>query len=149
MGLLASCRAANVTEKIFQRGDRYEQQETIEFSQKDRDDAVRLFTLIAGKSRAEQINRQIEALPIARAILEDRRLRSRMFNPSMFGEVGWELLLSLYVNDQKIPRLTMGNLIKVAGTPKSTSLRWLDYLEDHGMISRQQNRLTHEQRSSR
>ena len=126
-----------MTEKMFQQSDRPKSEQTIQFSQKDRDDAVRLLTLILGKARAEQTYRQSETLPIARALLEDRRRRSRLFNPGMFGEPGWELLLNLYVNDQDGARLTIGKLIQIAGTAQSTSLRWLDYLEDQGLISRE------------
>jgi len=131
--------AGTVTEEMFQQRDRPKAEETIEFSSRDRDDAVRLLTLILGKARAKRAIQRSETLPIARAILEDRRRRSRLFNPGMFGEPGWELLLNLYVNDQEGPRLTIGKLIQLAGTAQSTSLRWLDYLEDQGLINREEH----------
>jgi len=132
-------RIGTMTENMYQQRDRATAEEKIEFSQRDRDDAVRLLTLILGRARAERAIERSETLPIARAILEDRRRRCRLFNPGMFGEPGWELLLNLYVNDQEGPRLTIGKLIQSAGTAQSTSLRWLDYLEDQGLISREQH----------
>jgi len=57
----------------------------------------------------------------------------------MFGEPAWDLLLNLYVMDRKDSRLTIGHLIQLAGTAQTTSLRWLEYLEDQGLITRQQH----------
>jgi DNA-binding MarR family transcriptional regulator len=108
----------------------------VEFSDEDREDAVRLLTLIPGSTRAQRTIRQFHGVSVARAILEDRKRRAAIFNAGMFGEPAWELLLNLYVADQDGPRLTIGKLIQLAGTPQSTSLRWLDYLEDQGLIVR-------------
>jgi DNA-binding MarR family transcriptional regulator len=116
-----------------------EQDQTVNFTQEDREDAVRLLTLIIGKVRADQTVRQFETAPVARALLDDRKRRSAIFNPGMFGEPAWELLLNLYITDQGGPRLTIGKLIQVAGLPQSTSLRWLDYLEDQKLIVRNEH----------
>ena len=78
-----------------------------------------------------------DAVPIARAILEDRKRRSQIFNPGMFGEPGWDLLLNLYVVDRDGPRLTIGKVTQLAGVSLSTSLRWLEYLKDQGLITRE------------
>jgi DNA-binding MarR family transcriptional regulator len=116
-----------------------EHDQTVNFTREDREDAARLLTLIIGKARADQTVRQFETVPVARALLDDRKRRSAIFNPGMFGEPAWELLLNLYINDRAGPRLTIGKLIQVAGLPQSTSLRWLDYLEDQRLIVRNEH----------
>jgi DNA-binding MarR family transcriptional regulator len=110
----------------------------IEFSEKDRHDAARLLALIAGEGRSSAAGFQ-HPVSLARAILEDRRRRALIFNPAMFGEPAWELLLTLYMNDADGPRLTIGRLAKLAGCTLTTTLRWLDYLSDQQLIIREEH----------
>lgn len=111
----------------------------IEFSERDREDAARLLTMILGRSRAEREIRDRDAVSIARAILEDRKQRSQIFNRGMFGEPAWELLLNLYIMDKQGPRLTIGGLVQIAGVAQATALRWLDYLKVQGLITREEH----------
>jgi DNA-binding MarR family transcriptional regulator len=62
-----------------------------------------------------------------------------MFSAGMFGEPAWELLLNLYVMDIDGPRLTIGALIETAECPQTTALRWLHYLQDQGLIVKQEH----------
>ena len=130
-----------MTDEMFEHRDRpsAEPHQRIELSPTDRDDALRLLTLIAGRTDADTAVRDFESVAIARALLEDRRRRTRVFNPGMFGEPAWDLLLNLYVMDRTAPRLTIGQLIQLAGTAQTTSLRWLEYLEDQKLITREQH----------
>lgn len=129
------------TKGMYQHRDRLPvgPQRAIDFSDRDRVDAARLLTLILGRSTADRAIRDQELIPIARAVLEDRKRRSQVFNPGMFGEPGWDLLLNLYVMDRDGPRLTLGKLTQLAGLSQSTALRWLEYLKDQGMITRDQH----------
>ena len=47
------------------------------------------------------------------------------------------MLLALYVTDFAGGRQTIGRLVSWIGAPVTTSLRWIAYLEDHGLISRE------------
>ena len=76
---------------------------------------------------------------LAETILEARRRRAEIFNPAMFGEPAWELLLTLFVMDREGPRLTIGRLAQTAGTKLTTALRWLEYLEDQMFVRREQH----------
>jgi DNA-binding MarR family transcriptional regulator len=109
------------------------------FSAQDREDAARLLSLIVGEERALRIRVLENTTEVARALLEDRRRRDRIFNPGMFGEPAWELLLNLYVMDKDGPRLTIGRLIDSTNCPQSTALRWLQYLKDQGLIEKQEH----------
>jgi DNA-binding MarR family transcriptional regulator len=107
-------------------------------SNRDRADAARLLTLLLDEEGVgEQRPHDLDPITLAEAIIEDRRRRAEIFNPSMFGEPAWELLLTLFVMDQRGPRLTIGRLAQVARTKLTTALRWLDYLEDQDLVRRE------------
>jgi DNA-binding MarR family transcriptional regulator len=109
----------------------------IELSPRDREDAARLLTLLAGEGAVEERRRNKTLVELARDILAARRRRAEAFNPAMFGEPAWELLLTLFVMDREGPRLTIGRLAQVAGTKPTTAIRWLDYLEGQMFIERE------------
>lgn len=109
----------------------------VELSERDRDDAARLLSLLLGDGAVEKRRREIGLLELANAILNDRRRRSEIFNPSMFGEPAWEMLLTLFVMDREGPRLTIGALATRSGAKLTTALRWLEYLEDQNLVRRE------------
>lgn len=53
----------------------------------------------------------------------------------MFGEPGWDMLLTLYTREDDT-RLKVSDLVTVARTPPSTGLRWLNYLESQQYVAR-------------
>lgn len=77
---------------------------------------------------------------LARQTLLCRARRAHCFNGAMFGEAAWDMLLALYVNDMSGPQHTVSDLIRYAGTPPTTALRWLDFLEKEGLILRRPHR---------
>ena len=111
----------------------------VELSPRDREDAARLLSLLLGEGVVEARRQDMSLIQLAESIIEARRRRSEVFNPAMFGEPAWELLLTLFVMDRAGPRLTIGRLAQVAGTKLTTALRWLDYLEDQAFIQREQH----------
>jgi DNA-binding MarR family transcriptional regulator len=52
----------------------------------------------------------------------------------MFGEPAWEILLLLYALGA---RQTIGRLAELACASKSTTIRWIDYLEAQQLVTRQ------------
>jgi DNA-binding MarR family transcriptional regulator len=72
----------------------------------------------------------------ASRVLFFRELRQELFNTSIFGEPGWEILLALYVGDNDRRRLSIGQLSEVSNVPLTTALRWLTYLEEQDLIDR-------------
>jgi DNA-binding MarR family transcriptional regulator len=73
----------------------------------------------------------------ARAIFSERNRRSQHFSPAMFGELGWDMLLALYITDFAGGRQTVGQLVSLVGAPPTSALRWIDYLEKERLISRE------------
>jgi len=56
----------------------------------------------------------------------------------MFGEPGWDILLILYT-EENTNRLQVSRLVTASGSPATTGLRWLDYLESQQLVCRQKH----------
>src|SRR3954470_14701622 len=116
----------------------------IEVSNRDLRDAVRLLTLLldnsppATRSRelAEPANKE-QLIQRATSMFEARQQRKTFFNPDLFGETAWDMLLVLYMLDDRGPRLTVGRLAQLAGSPQTSALRWLSTLETQQLIRRE------------
>jgi DNA-binding MarR family transcriptional regulator len=72
------------------------------------------------------------------AVREQRRrsLRRKLFEPNLFGEPAWDILLALYVIDHVERRLSIAQLTAVTHVPLTTALRWLAHLEEQDLVSR-------------
>ena len=68
-----------------------------------------------------------------------RDLRRESFDANLFGEPAWDILLTLYVSEHTQRRLSTRAIAKLANCPLTTALRWLDYLEEQGLICRLSN----------
>ena len=80
-----------------------------------------------------------ELAGLARTILEARQRRSGVLSKAMFGEPAWDMLLWLYAARSDGPRLSVGRLSAMSGSPATTALRWLDYLEKERLVEREPN----------
>lgn len=90
------------------------------------------------ESRSEALTPEQRQSLRDEAALEQRRraLRRRLFDPNLFGEPAWEILLALYITDEVERRLSIAQLTAVTHVPLTTALRWLAHLEDQGLVSR-------------
>lgn len=113
---------------------------TVRVSDRDRAEARRLLSLLAGAEADAGSVPAVQAsgeLPgLARAILAARRRREKIFKKTIFGEPAWEILLLLYVGASE-SRRTIGRLGELARISKSTALRWIDYLDRQGLVRRE------------
>lgn len=66
-----------------------------------------------------------------------RRRRCQIFGVGMFGEPAWDMLVALYVVDATGPKATIGRLSEVTRTALTTAIRWLEYLEQQGLVRRE------------
>ena len=82
---------------------------------------------------ADQREDQKDLLKVARRILEVQKLRHSFFPSAIFGEPAWNILLALYLSSNRADR-TVGRLGESSGTPLSTTIRWLNYLESEGLV---------------
>lgn len=77
-----------------------------------------------------------ELMPSAKAVVRLRKKRSAFFPAAMFGEPAWDILLAIYTWDQ-VREPTVTSLANVIGTPQSSAIRWLDYLEAQRFVFRE------------
>src|SRR5206468_3604882 len=78
-------------------------------------------------------------LEFALKIRAAREMRRMYLSPAIFGEPGWDMLLSLFIAEFDGPRLSVGRLTALSGAPSTTALRWLDYLQKERLVSRERN----------
>lgn len=69
-------------------------------------------------------------------VQSSRELRRKLFDPHIFGEYGWDILLALYVSESVRGRLNTTELCDHSGAAMTTALRWLDFLEERNLINR-------------
>ena len=106
------------------------------FSEEEEEEDQGTASELARLAFSRRPTRQEQLALRAREILALRQKRAELFGPSMFGEPAWEMLLHLY-SMAGAARQSMSRLAQLSGTSKATALRWIDYLLDRGLISRQ------------
>lgn len=73
---------------------------------------------------------------VAKRELKLREVRATLFGRGLSREVAWDMLLVLYAFDH---RLTIGALTKAISAPATTALRWIEFLEDRGMVEKKRH----------
>jgi DNA-binding MarR family transcriptional regulator len=73
---------------------------------------------------------------LAEEVYRDRRRRAQHFPHRLLGEPAWDILLDLYVAAVRGEPVSVSNACRAADAPASTALRWLQHLEDEGLVER-------------
>ncbi len=76
-------------------------------------------------------------LEMARRAYSDRRRRSKYFDPSLFGEPAWDLLLDLFIAEKEGRRVSVTSACIGAAVPTTTALRWILVLENEDLVWRE------------
>ena len=71
-----------------------------------------------------------------RAILRLRRLRSRFFDPELFADPAWDMLLDLMAARLEDEEVAVTSLCIAAAVPSTTALRWIKNMTDIGLFHR-------------
>jgi DNA-binding MarR family transcriptional regulator len=105
----------------------------------EKQDLGREITSLA-QENMDAIGDRSDLIECARQTYVNRARRGRVFSNVMFGEAAWNMLLALYVTDQSGQRHTVSGLANLSGSPTTTALRWLDFLETkEGLVTRKPN----------
>jgi DNA-binding MarR family transcriptional regulator len=75
---------------------------------------------------------------LAKKILVARQLRLQVFPAGMFCEPAWDILLSLYSQPSGGYR-SISTLAECANAAVGTTIRWVKYLEEEGLLTREVN----------
>lgn len=123
---------------------------TVTLTEQDLKDAARLFRLfsdpallgsnfpayIASEPAASGSSDRQQLLAKARLVVTSRRAREQYFPRDLFGEAAWDILLALYVTEDAGARFTVSKLAECIGVPLSTAIRWVNMLEESGLVGR-------------
>ncbi len=71
-----------------------------------------------------------------RAMLRARRRREALFDPGIFADPAWDILLELYAMRLAGERTIVSELCKAAAVPSTTALRWIHQMESAGLVRR-------------
>lgn len=79
------------------------------------------------------------ALPdpkLVRLIIANRQARARFFDPALFGDPAWDMLLDLTAAQGEGAQVSVSSLCIAAGVPATTALRWLTQMVESGIFAR-------------
>ena len=104
---------------------------------------VHSLELLAEQPRASNANEpsQQQLVKLAKRIRDMRKARTRFFDIDLFGEPAWDIILALYLSDAEGYRLKVTDLVNESQATASTALRWIDRLQELGLITRRENPL--------
>lgn len=73
---------------------------------------------------------------VVRQIIANRQARSRFFDPELFGDPAWDMLLDLTAAHGEGTQVSVTSLCIAAGVPATTALRWLTQMVESGIFMR-------------
>ncbi len=76
---------------------------------------------------------------IVESLIRGRRLREKFFEPRLFADPVWDILLELYLARLDQRRITISSLCVAASVPPTTALRHISSLVERGMVVRRSN----------
>jgi len=80
-------------------------------------------------------------LQAVRQILRNRRSRTQVIGSDLLGEPAWDMLLELYGLEIEQRRISVSKLCLASGAPPTTALRWVDKLQENGLVARKDDPL--------
>lgn len=89
--------------------------------------------------QAERLRgRTLSAADRAEALYELRRARRIFFggNADLFSEPAWDMLLDLFIAQEKGNDLSVSDTCIGASVPATTGLRWIALLESRGLVAK-------------
>lgn len=74
---------------------------------------------------------------LVRRVRNSRARRTQFFSGKLFSDPAWDILLELYAAELAQHRIAIGAVSVSAAVPETTGLRWINALEQRGLVSRQ------------
>lgn len=76
---------------------------------------------------------------LVQQIIRQRRLRNRYFEPELFADPAWDILLDLTAARAEHRRVSVTSLCIAAAVPPTTALRWITQMTEMGILQREQD----------
>lgn len=81
-------------------------------------------------------DRPMPSAEVVRDILRLRRMRNRFFDPILFADPAWDMLLDLLAARLEGEQVSVSSLSIAASVPSTTALRWIRTMTDLGLFER-------------
>lgn len=85
---------------------------------------------------AQALDRPAIAAELVDWVIDARRRRAHHFEPSLFADPAWDMLLDLLEAELRGRRVSVTSLCIAAGVPASTALRWINAMVKDGLFVR-------------
>ena len=72
-------------------------------------------------------------------MIRQRQLRARFFDPELFADPAWDILLDLTAARAERARVSVTSLCIASGVPPTTALRWIGQMTEAGLLEREQD----------
>ncbi len=73
---------------------------------------------------------------LVRLIIRQRQLRGQLFDPELFADPAWDILLDLTAARAEHSRVSVTSLCIASGVPPTTALRWIGQMVEAGLLER-------------
>lgn len=73
---------------------------------------------------------------VIRTIIRQRQARARFFDPDLFADPAWDILLDLAAARAERRQVSVTSLCIAAGVPATTALRWIGQMVESGLLLR-------------
>ncbi len=90
----------------------------------------------AGASTERAAAPVVSDAPLVRSILRLRRLRGLHFEPALFADPAWDILLDLAAARIEGRMVAVSSLCIAAAVPATTALRWITQMTEQGLLVR-------------
>jgi hypothetical protein len=73
---------------------------------------------------------------VIRAVIKHRQARARFFDPELFADPAWDMLLDLAAARAERQQVSVTSLCIASGVPATTALRWIGQMVESGLLVR-------------
>ncbi|MGX7951951.1 winged helix DNA-binding protein [Tsuneonella sp. HG249] len=73
---------------------------------------------------------------LVRRVIRQRQLRGQFFDPALFADPAWDILLDLTAARAEHTRVSVTSLCIASGVPPTTALRWIGQMTEAGLLER-------------
>ncbi len=101
-----------------------------------RDYAPAETSVFAGFGKEEAASPSLPDPQVVRQMIANRQARAKFFDPALFGEPAWDMLLDLTAAHGEGVRVSVTSLCIAAAVPATTALRWLTQMVESGVFQR-------------
>ncbi len=88
-------------------------------------------------NKGDKIDKNMNLISKSEKIYKSRRNRESIFNNNeIFSEPAWDILLDLFSSHLRGKNVSVTSACMAANVPASTALRWMNVLEEAGLVER-------------